>query len=180
MSEAANANPRDRIKLAAIPVLALVLLWVVTGGSEDEAPPPVALTQPAGTRPGDKPGQPARPARRPAAARPAPAPAFSLAEILAHDPFAVPKALAPPPPIPDEQDTQPVSIEAPLIDHESQARARREMLAQKRVSIIHHGPSGATAVIDSRAYREGDELADGVRIVKIRPDGVIVEVQEVY
>ena len=176
MSEALPASTRERAKLAAIPVLALILLWVVTGGEEDSLPPPIALAAPAG------PGSPVAPAvnRTPPHGRAAAEwPQFTLAEILAHDPFAVPRAMASSPPDVHSALTQPVSTDAAERTAD-QGRSRRQMLGEKRVSVIYRGPDGPTAMIDSRVYREGDQLADGVRIVEIRPDGVLVEVEEVY
>lgn len=176
MSEAPRANARDRAKLAAIPVLALILLWVVTRGEEDTLPPPVALADSA------VPGSPPTlAADRTAARGPAAAewPQFTLAEILAHDPFAAPPAIAPRPPHIGSPLTQPVSADAPESTTD-QGRSRRQMLGKQRVSVIYRGPHGPTAIIDSRVYREGDQLADGVRIVEIRPDGVLVEVKDVY
>ena len=176
MSEAPRASARERAKLAAIPVLALILLWVVTRGEEDALPPPVTLA--------DSPvhNSPATPAANRTAARGRAAaewPQFTLAEILAHDPFAVPRAIASSPPAVGSPLTQPVSADTPERTAD-QGRSRRQMLGAKRVSMIYRGPHGPTAVIDSRAYREGDQLADGVRIVEIRPDGVLVEVEDVY
>ena len=110
-------------------------------------------------------------------------PEFPLPDILAHDPFAVPPALAPPPValIADEraEATEPISIAAST-GEQDRARVRLEQLSQKRVSIIYRGPAGPSAVIDGKEYREGDELAEGVRIVEIRPDSVFIEVPQPY
>jgi hypothetical protein len=173
MSET-QSNTRDRVKLAAIPVLALILFWVLTQGEDDAGQPPAALADPGSSGAAVPSGSIGE--RR----SPPEWPALALSEILAHDPFAVPPALAPDPPPPDDAVTQPVAMEAPDTSARDRARARRELLAGKRVSLIYRGPAGPTAVIDSREYREGDMLSDGVRIVEIRRDGVIVEIQDVY
>lgn len=173
MSEAVPANARERAKLAAVPVLALVLLWVVTRGEEEALPPPVALADPAAA------GSPAAPGANrtaPPASGDSQWPDFALAEIVAHDPFAVPRAIASGPPSVHSPLTQPVSVDRPE-NTADQGRSRRQMLGKKRVSVIYRGPHGPTAIIDSRVYREGDKLEDGVRIVEIRADGVFVEVE---
>jgi hypothetical protein len=173
-----SADRRQRLKLLAIPVLAFVLFRVVMDDEDASAPPPVALT-------GDQPSIPGSVGRPRASGNPSFAgPDLELDEILAHDPFAVPPALLPPEPVapmpaalPPNETTEPVSVEV-AAQEQDRTRARLELLSQKRVSVIYCGPSGRTAVIDGKSYREGDELAAGVRIVEIRPDGVLIEVQE--
>ncbi|HUG89646.1 MAG TPA: hypothetical protein VML55_02355 [Planctomycetaceae bacterium] len=177
-------DPWRRAKLAAIPVLGLVLVWVMPGRDDPPAVAPAAL---ADTQGADRQAAGLDNAANAAGGRrTSDGTGFTLDEILAHDPFAVPPALARPQPpespsllTRDSVPTEPVSAELPHPEP-GQSRLRLETLSQKRVSIIYRGPGGPTAVIDSREYREGDELAAGIRILEIRSDGVLVEVHELH
>jgi len=59
----------------------------------------------------------------------------------------------------------------------SPLRALTDELEQKSASIITSTPQGWVAFIDSRVVAVGDYLQEGVRVVEIGPNGVVVEIE---
>ena len=132
----------------------------------------------------------ARAARRKAAAAPTVAatvrwPSVTLEQTLKHNPFAelevpveppsqtTPETVTSTPPVPV------TSEEEPEIDpvEENRRRKSEETLAQlqsHKVSMILRTGKKASAMIGGRLVHEGD-IVDGVRIVSILPNGVLVE-----
>lgn len=167
-----------------IGVLGAILVGVlVSGQSEGTTTGATAEADPALSRP--------RTARQSASATTAGKltvwPKVSLDEMLLHNPFAQPEMLRDS--IPETPPAAEVEAAAAAAEAESLQAARskelddeqREKLEavmaefkNQKVKMILRTDRGVTAVIGDRKVREGD-IIDGVRIVSIRPDGVIIE-----
>jgi hypothetical protein len=191
------------VRVALIPCLALILIvLLLTGGDREAASetdpgpsggnPPAAASAHASPRP-----DPAEDRRVPGPARRREGPTFELAEILRHNPFSLPASLRPAPEKPAAAAARrtPESTDSPVDppakaeeqapdkagnDTNVVAQLNQRIAALERLSTaaIVSGPQGAMAIIDSRLVAVGDDLQDGVRVVEIRPDGVIVELVE--
>jgi hypothetical protein len=163
--------PHQRLKLAAVPVLAAIL-WMVFPSSPKAAPeePLVELNNehPKSKRP--------RASGRAMSGEGASMPTLSLADALRFDPFAVPESMQEPveQPAPAEEvvtDAAPAQPEPPTpvvsFDH----------LQSLEVSAVIQGPRGAAAIVGSKAVRVGDLFEPGVRVVEIQPDRVLLRVE---
>lgn len=163
-------------KIVLIPILGFVLYRQVLAPGEEEKPKPAAPARRAATA--TPTGQPEAPPAKP------PTPILpdvrSVGRIAAENPFARPAALLPKPespPIPDQsaEESAEVEVEAaetePVPDPWEGVRTRWET---KRVSVVLRAGNGLIAVLGDETVRVGDVL-DGVRVVEIRPDGVLLE-----
>ena len=156
----------DRAKLAAIPVLAVALIYVVrTNGTSDESTSPDAPTLVSdGTES----------SRSPGSASPQPArewPNLPLSEILAHNPFSMPEELVPNPHSSSVVDAAIPSDASPAISPRKQIL---EELSELEVTAYYKSENGAVAILGDRLIREGDLLEEVVRVIAIRPDGVVL------
>ena len=180
-----------RLKLALIPVLVLILILVFVWPSADDVlPADNSETVRQGTQQshrtdatteGNAAGLSSVPMERTQKTWPA----IRLASILKHDPFALAPLLA-------NQTVAVVSQEEPQQNQETtgtshqdereeQIKRMKERIAtlqQKQVSVVFRSESGTAAIIDSKIVHEGDLLEDGVRVVKIRSDGVVLQIQD--
>jgi hypothetical protein len=182
-SKSQTKVPTSWVKLTLIPVLVLILVVVLVWpddeplrGNSNEGTNAAAVSQPvASTKSAsrDQPGQISKVLPRPAKVWPE----IAIEEILRHDPFALPFPLRRRPQLADLQDDE------EKLREKADKRARElkqliETLQQKRVSVVFRTEQGAVAVIGSRLVREGGLFEEGLRIVEIRPDGVILEVED--
>ncbi len=113
-------------------------------------------------------------------------PRIALAEILSFDPFSLPLSFSSQP-VADksasdvDSDRQAATAKTAAAPDETDDLERleqlKESLERHTVSVIYYSEQGAVALIDSKLVREGDLLADGVRVLKIGPKGVIVEIE---
>ena len=156
-----NRFSRERLKFAAIPVLAAVLGYAIYDGlgSADSAHAPAAAQTPQPATPATAPPVPQQAAaRRPVADNPAQS--LSLAEIMRHDPFGLipatvadaevePDAPAQPAPVPNLQ------VTAIAIDRDGQW----------------------TALVADRVLRVGDVAAAGYRVAAIDRTGVTLRAE---
>lgn len=159
----------NRLKLIAVPVLAIVLisqLWpskpnaapAATSASPPSVPETIAAQIPTSTTP-----------------EPRVWPNIPLADLLQHNPFAVPADLIPAPPKlvePPPKSPPPSSASG----GGTSPAAKLVALESKRVTIVLMSRQGATAVVDSKPYHVNDYLEPGVQIAEIRPDAVILRV----
>ena len=170
-------SPRNRlIKIALIPVLAIVLIVVMLPGSEqtdpefglsDEAQATLDASGTGGTIIEVGPESEAADARA--------WPELSLRDILSHNPFEVPRALDPTP------DEVPVALEeaAAVAAEQKQAEELSGTIAalkQTGVGMIFRGKGGTSAMVGSRVIREGDMLGENLRVLRIDEKGVVVDV----
>ncbi len=152
------------------------------GGTESAG----ATADPAVTAVTATPDQPAP--RRPSATPDSVAPVthwpkVSLAEMLQHNPFQKPAALQEAPPesaAPAVVETEPAAPETPdpaLVALEAERRKKVSAtladLQSQKVKVILRTNQKVSAVIGDRLIHEGDVI-DGVKIVSILPNGVIV------
>ena len=162
-------------KLALIAVLAVVLVVVLAvqfGGSLGAGPPRDADRDRESHRPGP-PGQLAVQAAQPSrdagkghdASRPWPK--LELAEVSAHDPFAVRTPVAKPP-------EPPATTAESEADRTQQDQLLEQLREQGVQAVIGGSRHGNAAVIGSQIVRVGDVL-DGFRVVGIEADGVVLE-----
>ena len=98
-------------------------------------------------------------------------PEISLQEIQSHDPFKLPKALAPPPklPVPGSDAL------AKSAQEQSQNRRQHRLadLQQEGVQLVLLSEHGQFAKIGGRHLRVGDYV-DGFKVTEIRADGVVL------
>ena len=66
----------------------------------------------------------------------------------------------------------PEADDEPRVDDWQHVRARWEA---QRVNVVLRAGSDLVAVIGNRTVRVGDVLEEGVRVVEIRPDSVLLE-----
>ena len=181
-----------RLKLALIPVLVLILILVlvwspaddvlVANESETARQDTQQSHQTDATSKGDAAGSSSVPMER----RQKTWPAIGLASILKHDPFALAPLLAHRAvavvPQHEPQQNQNTTDTSHQNEREKPIQRLKERIAtlqQKQVSVVFRSESGAAAaIIDSKIVHEGELLEDGVRIVKIRPDGVVLRIQD--
>ena len=195
-SKSQTKVPTSRVKLALIPVLALILVVVLVWpddkphcGNSNKGTNAVAVSQTvASTKSASRnqPGQVSRVLPHQAKVWPE----IAIEEILRHDPFALPSPLSRGRQLADLQDDEEKLREkADLQDDKEKLRKKAderarelkqmiETLKQKRVSVVFRTKQGAAAVIGSRLVREGGLFEEGLRIVEIRQDGVILEMED--
>ncbi|MDZ4685952.1 MAG: hypothetical protein SH850_12865 [Planctomycetaceae bacterium] len=162
-----------RLKVAVIPLLAVVLIAQMWPRGTDTPLPEVAAVD-QGSSPAAVTGNAAAPAHT---SEPRHWPKTELAALLQHNPFEVPSALSPPPPEKPVSHNSEAVAQAFAKRQEEQAATSVVQLESKRVSIVLMSPNGATAVVDSKVYRVNDFLEPGVQIAEIRPDAVILHVR---
>ncbi len=185
-------SKRERLKLALIPVLVLILILVfVWPSAEDVLPADDSETASEDTQQshrtdatteGNAAGLSSVPMERTQKTWPA----IGLASILKHDPFALAPLLANRTvavvPQKDPQQNQGTTDTSHQNEREKPIQRLKDRIAtlqQKQVSVVFRSESGAAAaIIDSKIVHEGELLEDGVRIVKIRPDGVVLRIQD--
>lgn len=165
----ATLTPRtartNLIKLGVIPLLVVVLVATLWYGSR-----PLPSSTPEGvaalsTR--------SRKARQPAAQKTKPDwPKFDLNEVIAVSPFGPRTPFGAPTPTESEstESTAIDSVPPPKGDQQRTLTA-----ADGELQAIYQTSSGAVAVVNSRIVRPGDLLAEGVRVVEITNDSVVVE-----
>lgn len=192
--EPLNDQPNKRtkvIKLALVPVLAVVLGVLLFGQGDGDgatdglAEPPntdqsavVAGDADRASLSSDAGDERAAVQRKTSSLR------FSIEKVLDSNPFMLPAALiAPSDDAADAGSEQTPETDDAGSERDAEEEASPEMeglaesLKQKTASIIVSGERGAVALIDSRRLAVGDYLQEGVRIVEIRSDGVIVEIE---
>lgn len=174
-------NRTDQMKRVLIPALTLVLLFVLfrTDDSEPSEASEAESTTEAETSLRE-PIQPDSGAEMPAVVRRWPR--VELPALLKFDPFTLPAAL--------RINSQVASvIEKPASDIQKQEEAERQTererlmarataLLQKNVSVVYQNESGTVALIDSRPVRVGDHLEEGIRIVEISLEGIVLQIED--
>ncbi len=156
----------------------LMLAWMLLRKPATEpavaAPPsPAPIAQPAATA-APSPIAPVEPAPAPApivvapvpATVPAPLPALALASAPAEPPPQIPAAAPAYPPspridnLPTAQDLVAQGVSLPNL--------------QMNLHVYDAVPANRYVLLNSRRMREGDEVADGVRVESITPGGVVL------
>ena len=170
-----SSKPRERFKVALIPVLSVVL-WLVLR-NDNEEPPVAELVTPA-----SKVDAPARrlPAGFSRGGRNRTS-TITLEQALRHNPFATPGALAAPR-SPAAIDSSPGGSDAGQNSSTSTgptAEATNTLLQQvdgQEASVVSRGPNGWVAVVGGKPVSVGDWLDGGLQVVAIGPEGVTVSV----
>jgi hypothetical protein len=171
-------RPAHKVKLALIPVLAIVLAWLIW--PRDNPSEPVTDPDPASPKavPTIAAAAPESSIREKPLVAPVAWPQFNLSSTMAYDPFALPLALsrlmAPTEAaLPDVE--LPTSFDGRV---EEKRRQRLASLEQKRISAILIDDLGRSAVIDGQVLREGDLVEEGIRVNAIDADGVVFRIDE--
>lgn len=177
---------RFQLALAGIMTVVFVVVLLVqfggVAGGKPTGPPDPATRKPStGTPPHGPHATADQPRRRPPR-RPAPAwPAIDLAEVLRFDPFAAGQAFA---------SRQKPSGKAAPDEAAAGRRQRRQQAQSERAEAVERlrrqglkaviaGSGGqAVAVVGSKTVRVGDVI-DGLRVIAIQPDGVVLEPTEI-
>ena len=177
-----------RLKLALIPVLVVILLLVLVWPSAgdkltaDDSETAGQETQQSHRTDAITEGDAAGPSSVSMQRTQKTWPAIGLTSILKHDPFALAPLLTNRRVGVVPQEGQQQNQETTDTSHqEEQIKRLMERIAtlqQKQVSVVFRSESGTAALIDSKIVHEGDLLEDGVRIVKIRSDGIVLQIQD--
>ena len=186
-SSTSTRKPANRLKLALIPVLALALLGILSS-SGDEAPAAMedAVTSDSATAESVTSEDDVAQAVATAKQRKISWPQITLAGVLQHDPFALPPALSQlvtPAASEEQQQNGPDDKSASSNEESVEAAAAEDMqqkmaaLQQRHVSVLLRSAKGLAAVIDSKVVHEGELLENGVRVVEIGRDGVILQIE---
>jgi len=170
---ATNFLAVSRKQLIVVAVLAVTLVSVVTMNFSGEAnsPGPTRPKRPRGSRPaaGSRAERAADQGSTPGAW-----PIVRLAEVLRHNPFAMPPELVEP----LEASSQ--AAPATAADGETEnagpdAADPQDQLAKYRVTaIVGSRQKGYVAIVGSQTIRPGDKL-DGFRVVAVGPDGILLD-----
>ena len=111
-------------------------------------------------------------------------PSFDVEQVLLSNPFLLPLPLRIAKQAAEESEATEREAGSELPEEEndgdgevSPLRALTDELEQKSASIITSTPQGWVAFIDSRVVAVGDYLQEGVRVVEIGPNGVVVEIE---
>jgi hypothetical protein len=160
MADAAppDAERRKWMIVGGLALSFIVVLWVQLS-PEDEAAPPAELA--------DRP-------KRPAAAGAATSrewPRFELEQVLRHNPFT-PLPKPDPPRETAAAESEPEGTAAGASAAETAAAVSN--VQSKRVRAIFMTERGPAALVGTTVIHEGDVI-DGMRVVAIQADGVIVE-----
>jgi hypothetical protein len=166
-------TPTPRWKVALIPVLGLVLLFVLWPSSGSE--PELELNRP---RSGDTDAA-SRDEQTPALP---PLPHFDVSTALDFNPFETPEAIRELIHGPPEPEPELVDAERATQEQADQVEATVERLRKLQVSAVLTNRSGTgkeapvAAVVGSRIVRVGDVLENGARVVRIDGNGILVRV----
>ncbi len=96
---------------------------------------------------------------------------MELSRILEHDPFALPTEVS------KELITAATPTEKQAADRErARIAAVVERLQRKKLSVVYRDDKGVSARLGKRVLHEGDEIEAGIRILKITPQGLTLEV----
>lgn len=169
-------SPREKLKLALIPVLGIVLLYVLMA-PEEGADPAAAVTLSA-----SPPASPAAasPVELPQATPPKQSrsqwPQLALEQILDHNPFAFPIELVPT--VPTSTADLPPAEPDPVLEEpeEPETDFRQELLKQLQATPIaayYQSKQGAVAMVGDRLLREGDVIEEAVEVQQILPDRIV-------
>lgn len=173
MEQPATNPAANKVKLALIPVLGLVLVYLVFGSGSSESPavptaPPPSTGQPSAP---DRPDLAVQNVTANAEQRTVDWPQRSLQDILRHDPFRIRQAVDPAVASEmrgsDEQNAPPEQV--------SEASLLVGRFAGKVPELVLESRHGTSAVIDGQTLREGDVLDGVARVVSIRPEGIVFE-----
>lgn len=170
-------------KLALVAVLAVVLVGVLTVQVQNMATPVATAERRAAPRQRPAAGPPksqaAARAKADAAAMPfdeatAPWPDLSLEEVIAHDPFAVPAWIKPPPETPDLVETPDQKQQRQFAQQQQQEKAAAlAKLRQQGTRIVVLTDGDKVARIGEHSVRIGDTI-EGFRITDITTAGVVL------
>ena len=180
MKAATTSNAR--VKLALIPLLVLILIYVLTSSraADDasattelvDAPPPAA---PVSASPTVDTASPPAAATESAVTVVLPPPkdwpAMPLEEILQNNPFAWPDELAP-------KALQSDTAVAGSGGESPQDATRQELLDQLTaagVSAYYESGQGVVALVGTRLLRVGDVIDGQIRVLRIEPEQVTYE-----
>lgn len=170
MAEPAGTPKSQKLKVALIPVLGVCLLVVLNRSDSDRTSAPNAATPTAAATP----KEPANPTvdKTADAALQRPWPSRSLDEILAFDPFRprreAPLAAAQP----ARQHATPEPQHDPRIEH------LMSQYAAQTPDLVLRSQRGVSAVIGSQTLTVGDVVEGGARVVEIRDDGIVFELDD--
>lgn len=186
-----SASRKKVIKIALVPLLAVVLAVVLFGQDDGDGATDDLVEQPNGDNLAMVAGDAdwasdsdAAGHQRAAVGQKKSPLTLSIERVLDSNPFKLPATLIMQPQ--DAGDTGPEQTEeiddtGAELDAEEEGNTEMaglvESLKQKTASIIVSGANGPVAFIDSRRLAVGDYLQEGVRIVEIRSNGVIVEIE---
>jgi len=164
-----------RVKTALIPVLALILLWVLFGSSDETGVPDAAAANSVAVDSVTTVVTPSTDADEVVRPRVAVAetqklwPQIPLDETLLHNPFAPTRS--------DESSSNEDSQIDSKVRPDPQTRLKQLVAAlqQDGLSIVFETGEGKTAVIGSRVIHEGDMLDETTRVVEIYSDRLVLE-----
>jgi general secretion pathway protein B len=185
LMDARMAPPRERLPawawvlggmlLATLLLLTWLLLRKPAALAIAAAPPPAAVVQPAA--PALPPAAPVEPALLPDPAVVAPVPAPALAPVP--EPAV---AQAPAPPVMPPPRAAPAPVYTPPPPRIDNLPTAQDLVAQGvslpalqlNLHVYDAVPANRYVLLNSRRLREGEEVAEGVRVESITPGGVVL------
>lgn len=168
-----SSNSSDKRKIALIPILVGILLWNLSGSGEDvKTADRVVENSEKTLTEAESLIQQLKKSKEQASQKNWPA--FDLDEVVEFDPFSLVGTLAERSGLETNAD---LLKEESVADSESSAEAAESSddPIENPLRAVAIGKNGAAALIDSRIVRVGDELEDGIRIVAIEQNAIVVE-----
>lgn len=171
-----TSGKHSKLKVALIPLLLLVLLYVLFQSDEKPADYSSAKTKEVVQTEDEKTNLPVK--------RTIDLPTISLAEITQHDPFRLLPVLQKKivkqdvtSEATDNQQKQQQDTEYLQAIEDQRLAEIKAGLETQSVSGVILSPTSRAAIINSKVYHEGDYLEEGLRVVKINADGITVEIE---
>jgi hypothetical protein len=162
-------------RIALIPLLGIVLLAVVFWSDEkDDVPPAASSGETADVSDRDMNSQRSDSRKLGAITEKQELQQVELSDILAYNPFALP-----------EEVSKQLQIETTPSEKEAAEQERKriasvvEHLQMDKLNVVFQGEEGAAAILGDRVLHEGDEIETGIRIRKITPQGLTLEVSPI-
>ena len=161
----ASSDPRQRLKLLAIPLLGAFLIWRIWPSAAEEADSELAAAPQVATPSAGVPTPASSKASLP------PVPEWTLEDALRFDPLKKLTVRVEP-----SEDLVSPSTEDAADDNARMEQAAFEervaALESLKVDAILVNDAGAAALVGSRIVRVGDYLAEGARVIDVTAEGI--------
>jgi len=164
----------DKRKIALIPILAGMLIWNLTGTSNDRGSVSGDVTVSAEQKLTEAESLIRQLERNRQHVSQKNWPALELGDIVDFDPFSLVGTLAERSGVIPDADV--LAAQATTADGDVSDTPEPEEPGANPVRAVAIGKNGAAALVDSRIVRVGDELEAGIRVVAIERNAIVVEV----
>ncbi len=171
-----DARPSDRVTSVNVtPSAPAPVEPLAPAASRPPPSPPATTTADNGTTPAP-PAAPSEPPFR----SPAPPPPYERSSTPDGSPAPPPIAAAPPGPVGGAPATPPVVAEhVPLLAELPDGQRSALPALKLNMHVYAKDPANRFVLVNGNRLAEGESGSDGVRVVEIRPDGVVVDAKSV-